>query len=56
MNPLEKRKLLKEGFKIQKKQQNKQKRKLIHFKELDIKFEQETFEWYKNLVGGGNHE
>ncbi|MBX9988607.1 MULTISPECIES: hypothetical protein [Priestia] len=56
MNPLDKRKLLKEQFNRRKQERTKQKKEILSFKDLDIQFESETFEWYKNINGGAKCE
>lgn len=56
MNPLEKKKMLKEKFKKQKEKRIKQNKEIISFKELGIQIEPETFDWYKEIIGGVKYE
>ncbi|WP_180235102.1 hypothetical protein [Bacillus wiedmannii] len=54
MNNLQKKELLKRNFK--KNQENKNDKRIISFKELNITFQRETFEVYRELNGGAGCE
>jgi hypothetical protein len=56
MSALEKRKKLIEQFNNKKNKSNLTSKNIVSFKELDIKFEKESFQWYRQMNGGGRHE
>lgn len=56
MNPINQKKLLIERFRKNKLSHPKHSKKLVTFKELNIKIEKETYEWYQQVNGGGNYE
>lgn len=56
MNPLQKKILLKEKFNKRTKDASSQQKEFVSFKDLDLKFDHETYEWYRNMNGGAKFE
>lgn len=52
MNPLERKKMLKEQFLKKRQKRVAFGKETISFKDLDIQIEPETFEWYRSINGG----
>ncbi|HDR6633181.1 TPA: hypothetical protein QCV53_001438 [Bacillus cereus] len=56
MNNIHKKELLKQQFKKRKEVKSKMGKKIVSFRELEISFQPETFEWYREINGGAKCE